>query len=67
MSRSRKAPVIKSEDRNRKIAKRIANKKVRKSDIVSDGGFFRKLSSRYDIFDNIFRDWHTRDSKLKRK
>ncbi len=38
----------------KKFAKRQANKRIRKSDIVSNNGFYKRLYCSWDICDYIF-------------
>jgi len=49
----------------RKFAKRLAAKRARKTKIVSDGKYYRKLYNSWDICDYIFHC--PDDSKIKRK
>jgi len=49
VSRShRKTPIFKDSQRG---AKRVANKKVRRADIVPDGGGYKRLYEQYNICD----------------
>ena len=53
MSRSKKhTPIVKDNTKGRRLAKRMANKRVRKyKKELSDGRAYRKVYNRYDIYD----------------
>lgn len=65
MSRSTKAPYFTDQHRGRKLAKRLANKRVRKAKDMSDGGCFKYVSCSYDISDYTF--YWPADPKAHRK
>lgn len=56
MSRTyKKYPVWRNNDRGgSKFGKRVANKKVRKTKDLFNGGSYKKLSESYDIIDCIY-------------
>ncbi len=65
MSRSTKAPYWTDQHRGRKVAKRLANKRVRHAKNVSNGGEFKYYSCSYDISDY---NWYApKDAKAHRK
>lgn len=56
MSRSfKKTPICKDNDRGRKFAKRQANKQVRSTPFVANGGEYRKVFNPWDIYDYVSR------------
>lgn len=62
MSRSyKKTPIAKDNKRGRRIAKRMAAKKVRKSQDVPNGKQYRKVYEPWDIYDYISR-WSKKDA-----
>lgn len=66
VSRShKKVPIIKDNKRGRKIAKRLANKKVRNSLNVVNGMNYRKIFETYEIYDFI--SYCTLDEFMKYK
>lgn len=63
MSRSRKhTPIFKDGTANRvKQDKRLANQKVRHSEIVADGKFYRRIYNPYDVHDYIWSYFREKD------
>jgi hypothetical protein len=62
MSRSyRKTPIVKDNKRGRKIAKRRANKRMRKKLDIHNGKAYRKVTNPWDIYDYVFR-WSKEDA-----
>lgn len=69
MSRSYKKPIIKDgyKTKWKRKAKKIANDVVRNSKFVDDFGYYKKLSSSWDICDYIFDYRFSKGSKWKIK
>jgi hypothetical protein len=65
MSNSTKAPYFTHQHGGKKLAKRLANKRVRKAKIMLDGGMFKYVSCSYDISDYSF--YWPEDPKSRRK
>jgi hypothetical protein len=55
MSRSyKKTPIVKDNQRGRKLVKRQSSKKARKSDVLINGNHYRKVFDSYKIYDYAF-------------
>lgn len=54
MSRSyKKTPIVKDNIKTRKYYKRQANKLIRRSPLVFDGNYYRKIYNSWDIYDYV--------------
>ena len=66
MSRSYKAPYWTDNGKGRKKAKKLANKRVRATELAS-GSAYKKASESWDINDFSFRDTSPKGSKMYKK